>query len=77
MEKLINKLNELYKVGETVVEPDAREEYPDFYDNVVMCASFENGMQGMMDGAQGVGYSCPIRFLSNMPNFWALFFCII
>ena len=36
--------------------PDAREQYPDFYDNVVMTASFENGMQGMLDGAQGVGY---------------------
>ena len=47
----------LYAIGGNYRCPDAREKYPDFYDNVVMCASFENGMQGMMDGAQGVGYA--------------------
>ncbi len=46
----------LYAIGGNYRCLDAKEEWPDFYDNVVMTASFENGMQGMLDGAQGVGY---------------------
>ena len=46
----------VYAIGGNYRCPDAREEWPDFYDNVIMAASFENGMQGMLDGAQGVGY---------------------
>lgn len=41
--------------------PDAAEQFPDFYDNVVLVASFENGMQGILDGAQGVGYGYDAR----------------
>lgn len=37
------------------------DEYPDFYDNVVMNAQFANGMQGVIDGAQGVGYGYDAR----------------
>ncbi len=47
----------LYAVGGNYRCQDAKEEWPDFYDNVVMAASFENGMQGLLDGAQGVGYA--------------------
>lgn len=46
----------VYAIGGNYRCLDAKEEWPDFYDNVVMAASFENGMQGMLDGAQGVGY---------------------
>ena len=47
----------LYAVGGNYRCPDARTEFPDFYDNVVLAASFANGMQGILDGAQGVGYA--------------------
>lgn len=47
----------LYAVGGNYRCQDAKEQWPDFYDNVVMAASFENGMQGLLDGAQGVGYA--------------------
>ncbi len=47
----------VYAIGGNYRCPDAKEEFPDFYDNVVLCASFENGAQGMLDGAQGVGYA--------------------
>jgi len=40
---------------------DAREEFPDFYDNVVLTGHFKNGMQGCIDGAQGVGYGYDAR----------------
>lgn len=35
----------VYAVGGNYRCPDAREQFPDFYDNVVLAASFENGMQ--------------------------------
>lgn len=41
--------------------PEANEEFPDFYDNVVMIASFENGMQGYIDGAVSVRYGYDSR----------------
>jgi myo-inositol 2-dehydrogenase/D-chiro-inositol 1-dehydrogenase/scyllo-inositol 2-dehydrogenase (NAD+) len=41
--------------------PDAKTEFPDFYDNVVLAARFRNGMQGVITGAQGVGYGYDAR----------------
>ncbi|CAB1062842.1 Myo-inositol 2-dehydrogenase (EC [Olavius sp. associated proteobacterium Delta 1] len=41
--------------------PEAREEFPDFYDNVVMTATFANGMQGSIDGAVSVRYGYDAR----------------
>ena len=52
-----SEFKSLYAIGGNYRCPDAREAYPDFYDNVVMNASFESGAQGMLDGAQGVGYA--------------------
>ncbi len=51
----------VYAVGGNYRCPDFREKFPDFYDNVVMAASFRNGMQGILDGAQGVGYAYDAR----------------
>ena len=39
----------------------ARAEFPDFYDNVILTGRFKNGMQGAIDGAQGVGYGYDAR----------------
>ncbi len=47
----------LYAVGGNYRCPEVKESYPKFYDNVIMAASFANGMQGILDGAQGVGYA--------------------
>ena len=52
-----SEFKSLYAIGGNYRCQDAKEEWPDFYDNVVLAASFENGMQGMLDGAQGVGYA--------------------
>ena len=41
--------------------PDAKENFPDFYDNVILNASFTNGKQGIIDGAQGVLYGYDAR----------------
>jgi predicted dehydrogenase len=39
----------------------AREEFPSFYDNLVLVAAFRNGMQGCIDGAVSVGYGYDSR----------------
>lgn len=51
----------VYAIGGNFRSPEALPDYPDFYDNVIMNASFENGMQGAIDGAQGVGYGYDAR----------------
>ncbi|MGI6713940.1 MAG: Gfo/Idh/MocA family oxidoreductase [Bacilli bacterium] len=40
---------------------DARKDFPDFYDNVILSATFDNGCQGVLDGAQGVLYGYDSR----------------
>ncbi len=56
-----SEFERVYAIGGNYRCPDAREEYPDFYDNVVLVSSFKNGMQGILDGAQGVGYGYDAR----------------
>ncbi len=51
----------VYASGGNYRSPDAKDKYPDFYDNVIMCAAFENNMQGMIDGSQGAGYGYDAR----------------
>jgi len=41
--------------------PDVRDEFPDFYDNFILSASFVNGMQGFIDGAASVRYGYDVR----------------
>ncbi|WP_273150641.1 Gfo/Idh/MocA family oxidoreductase [Enterocloster asparagiformis] len=40
---------------------DARQDFPDFYDNVILNARFANGVLGCLDGAQGVRYGYDAR----------------
>jgi myo-inositol 2-dehydrogenase/D-chiro-inositol 1-dehydrogenase/scyllo-inositol 2-dehydrogenase (NAD+) len=56
-----SEFKSVYAIGGNYRCPDARAEFPDFYDNVIVNASFVNGMQGMIDGAQGVGYGYDSR----------------
>ncbi|HJD23265.1 MAG TPA: Gfo/Idh/MocA family oxidoreductase [Firmicutes bacterium] len=51
----------LYAIGGNYRCPDAKKEFPDFYDNVVLNGSFANGCQGLIDGAQGVQYGYDAR----------------
>jgi len=51
----------VYAIGGNYRSPEAKTDYPDFYDNFIVAAGFENGMQGMIDGAQGVGYAYDSR----------------
>jgi myo-inositol 2-dehydrogenase/D-chiro-inositol 1-dehydrogenase/scyllo-inositol 2-dehydrogenase (NAD+) len=56
-----SEFSSVYAVGGNFRSPEARAEFPDFYDNVTVSATFENGCQGMIDGAQGVGYGYDAR----------------
>ncbi len=56
-----SEFKSVYAIGGNYRSPEALPNYPDFYDNVVMSASFANGMQGSIDGAQGVGYGYDAR----------------
>jgi predicted dehydrogenase len=54
-------IDEVYAIGGNYRSPEAKEKYPDFYDNVIMNARFINGAQGFLDGAQGVQYGYDAR----------------
>lgn len=52
---------EVYAIAGNHRSPEARRQYPDFYDNVVLAARLENGMQACITGAQGVQYGYDSR----------------
>jgi myo-inositol 2-dehydrogenase/D-chiro-inositol 1-dehydrogenase/scyllo-inositol 2-dehydrogenase (NAD+) len=52
---------EVFAVAGNYRCPDAKKDFPDFYDNVVLTARFRNGTQGIISGAQGVGYGYDAR----------------
>lgn len=58
---------QLYAIGGNYRCPEAKAEFPDFYDNVLMNATFVNGAQGCIDGAQGViyGYDAETEILGT------------
>lgn len=62
-----SEFSTVHAIGGNFRCPDAKREYPDFYDNVVLIGSFQNGMQGMIDGAQGVlyGYDARVEILGT------------
>ncbi|MDR1801051.1 MAG: Gfo/Idh/MocA family oxidoreductase [Lachnospiraceae bacterium] len=56
-----SEFEHIYAIAGNYRCPDAKEKYPDFYDNVILSGLFKNGMQGVIDGAQGVGYGYDAR----------------
>ena len=54
-------IDEVYAIGGNYRCPQAVQKYPDFYDNVAMLCRFEDGKQGMIDGAASVGYGYDAR----------------
>jgi len=56
-----SEFEEVYAIGGNYRCPDAREQYPDFYDNVILAARMKNGTQGSISGAQGVKYGYDAR----------------
>ena len=56
-----SEFQEIYAIAGNYRCPQAKEGFPDFYDNVVMTGTFENGMQGCIDGAVSVRYGYDAR----------------
>ncbi|HEX3029190.1 MAG TPA: Gfo/Idh/MocA family oxidoreductase [Clostridia bacterium] len=56
-----SEFKSVYAIGGNYRSPEALPDFPDFYDNVTMNAQFENGVQGIIDGAQGVAYGYDAR----------------
>ena len=54
-------IKEVYAIAGNYRCPDAREDFPDFYDNIIMNCRFRSGAQGLVDGAQGVQYGYDSR----------------
>ena len=54
-------ISEVYAIAGNYRSPAALEEFPDFYDNVLLSARFINGAQGSLSGAQGVQYGYDSR----------------
>jgi predicted dehydrogenase len=52
---------EIYAIAGNYRCPEARAEFPDFYDTVSMTVRFAKGAQGMIDGAVSVGYGYDAR----------------
>lgn len=51
-----SEVKELYAVGGNFRNPEAVDEYPDYYDSVLVSGVFENGVQFIIDGAAYVQY---------------------
>ncbi|MCT4687348.1 Gfo/Idh/MocA family oxidoreductase [Vallitalea sp.] len=51
----------IYGIADNYRAPQVKEQYPDYYDNVIMAIQFENGVQGLMDGATSVRYGYDAR----------------
>lgn len=56
-----SEIAEVYAMGGNYRSPQAREDHPDYCDNVVVAARFQNGMQGLIDGAAAVAYGYDAR----------------
>jgi len=56
-----SEFKEIYAIAGNYRCSEARDEFPDFYDNVILSARFINGMQGFIDGAVSVGYGYDAR----------------
>lgn len=56
-----SNIKNVYAIAGNYRCPEARDKYPDFYDNVLMTTRMENGAMGCVDGAQGVQYGYDAR----------------
>jgi myo-inositol 2-dehydrogenase/D-chiro-inositol 1-dehydrogenase/scyllo-inositol 2-dehydrogenase (NAD+) len=56
-----SEFKEVFAIGGNYRCPDVRSEFPEFCDNVLLVSSFENGMQGLIDGAVSVRYGYDAR----------------
>ncbi len=56
-----SEFEEVYCIAGNYRCAEARERFPEFYDNLLLTARFRNGMQGLIDGAAAVRYGYDAR----------------
>lgn len=56
-----SEFKSVYAIAGNYRCPEAKEEFPDFYDNVIMIASLTGGQQAFVDGAVSVKYGYDAR----------------
>lgn len=56
-----SELKSVYAIGGNFRNKEIKEQYPDFYDNVIMTGEFENGIHACVEGAQYVQYGYDAR----------------
>ncbi|WP_343250847.1 Gfo/Idh/MocA family oxidoreductase [Diplocloster hominis] len=56
-----SEVKSLYAMAGNYRCPQIKEQYPDFYDSVLLSLRMENNMMGNIDGAQGVRYGYDAR----------------
>ena len=56
-----SEFREVYAIAGNYRCPDAEANFPDYYDNVMLLASLDNGMQGFVGGAVSVRYGYDAR----------------
>jgi myo-inositol 2-dehydrogenase/D-chiro-inositol 1-dehydrogenase len=56
-----SEVKTIHAIGHNFRSPERAEEYPDYYDTVAVLLEFENGVIGMVDGAQYVQYGYDAR----------------
>lgn len=56
-----SEFSEVYAIADNYRTNEARAEFPDFYDQVLLTARLRNGGQGLISGAQGVQYAYDAR----------------
>lgn len=62
-----SEITSLYAIAGNYRNKEISDKYPDFYDNVLMTVELENGIQGLIEGAQYVqyGYDCKVEILGT------------
>lgn len=56
-----SEFEHVYAIAGNYRNPEVKDEFPDFYDNVIMNVRFENRRQGIVDGAVYVQYGYDAR----------------
>ena len=56
-----SEFEEVYAVAGNYRCPQARDQFPDYYDSFLLLAKMANGMQGLIDGAASVHYGYDSR----------------
>lgn len=56
-----SEFEHVYAIAGNYRNPEVKDEYPDFYDNVIMNVRFDNQRQGIVDGAVYVQYGYDAR----------------